>query len=103
MESNQKIEEKGKKKKKKEGLKSYYLDQLLGLIKPAIRNDNNLSTATITNIYNTIDMLKRWSNVISNAEEKAKLKIVPAIYRLESGKVYLHPKNKKNSYWLVVN
>lgn len=86
----------GEKEEKKE-LKSYHLDQLLGQIEPAIREEKDLNSAVEANVYNTINMLTRWSKTIRDAQCGKKLVIRPAIYRLKNGKVDFLPEKKSDT------
>lgn len=72
------------------GDNGYNLNHLLAHITPAVQKcgaDAEVNTIVKENAKLTVGDLKSRSSIISNAIDAGKLKIVPAYYNLDSGKV----------------
>lgn len=65
------------------------LDHLLNFIKPAIAESTSKTVDDVSTIHSklTVNKLVSDSTIISDAVNKNKIKVVPAFYSLETGKV----------------
>ena len=72
------------------GDNGYYINQLLSHITPAIvasKKGATVNDVAKKNVELTIDELKNRSEIINNAIDRGEVKIIPAYYSLDSGKV----------------
>ncbi len=65
------------------------LKKIIDKIKPAVKDAKDLNDAIKRNVFLTIQEIREKSEIIKKAEEEGKIKIIPALYDMETGEVNL--------------